>query len=373
MNSRAALQNLADSVIERCHAGLDLDALYSAVMPRLRRAISVDATFFAVADPATLLHTRRFLDGFPSHMSPYYLENEFRADDAIRWTELARDKRGVRTLLDATGGRLEDSARHRDLFKPLGLSDEIRAVMRTRRVTWGYMCLARGRGSSFTSAETAFVTRVAPHLAEGIRGALLLGAVVTTDLEDAPGLVVVSSDGSTLSTSPPADRWLDELGASGQGLPHEIEVLVASVRHTAPTGLSAGRLHVRTRAGRWAVIHAYPMPQLGDDGAIAVIIEQAVPAQVAPIVMLAYGLTEQERTVTGLTCRGYSTQEIAEELHLSPHTVRDHLKSIFAKVGVGSGRELTAAIMQQQYLPRAHADTPLGPSGFYIEHGSAAK
>ena len=114
------------------------------------------------------------------------------------------------------------------------------------------------------------------------------------------------------------------------------------------------------------MIHACPLPQAGD-GAIALIIEQATSAQLAAIVMLAYGLTEQERTVTGLSCRGYSAQEIAERLHLSAHTVRDHLKNVFAKVGVGSGRQLAAAIMQQQYLPRADAGLPLGPSGFYLE------
>ena len=47
--------------------------------------------------------------------------------------------------------------------------------------------------------------------------------------------------------------------------------------------------------------------------------------------------------------------------------MRDHLNSIFGKVGVSSGRELTATILQQQYLPRAKTATPLGPSGFYAE------
>lgn len=126
------------------------------------------------------------------------------------------------------------------------------------------------------------------------------------------------------------------------------------------------REQVRTKQGRWAVLHASWMPAAGE-GAIAVIVEQATPVQVAPIVTLAYGLTEQERTVTGLSCRGFSTREIAEQRHLSPHTVRDHLKNIFDKVGVGSTGQLTATILQQQYLPRAKARQPLGPSGFYAE------
>ena len=119
MDRRAILQNLSVSVIERCNAGLDLDGLRREVLPRLRRVVPVDALFFAVTDPATLLHTHRYVEGFPQHLAPNFLENEFHTDDVNKWVELARDKRGVRTLLGATGGRLEDSARYRDIQKPV--------------------------------------------------------------------------------------------------------------------------------------------------------------------------------------------------------------------------------------------------------------
>jgi len=366
MDRSAVLQNLAVSVAEQCHAGLDLDGLQREVLQRLRRAVPVDALFFAVADPATLLHTRRYVEEFPEQLSPNFLENEYRIDDVNKWVELARDRHGVRTLLDATGGRLEVSPRYRDILEPLGLGDEIRAVMRVRGVCWGYMCLHRERGAAFTPAETTFVRGLLPHFAEGIRAALLLEAVEMTDLEDAPGLILLAADGSVLSTSPAGARWLDELKAAADGLPHELQAVAASLRGADPSVPTTPRVHLRTRAGHWAVAHASPMPQAGD-GDIAVIVEQATPTQIAPIVMLAYGLTERERIVTGLSCRGYSTQEISQELHLSPHTVRDHLKSIFAKVGVGSGRELAATIMQQQYLPRQEAGQPLGGSGFYLD------
>jgi DNA-binding NarL/FixJ family response regulator len=81
--------------------------------------------------------------------------------------------------------------------------------------------------------------------------------------------------------------------------------------------------------------------------------------------MLAYGLTNQEQTVTGLVCRGLATREIAERLPISAHTVQDHLKSIFDKTGVRSRRELVAAILQEQYLPRAMTGQPVGRSGFF--------
>ena len=79
------------------------------------------------------------------------------------------------------------------------------------------------------------------------------------------------------------------------------------------------------------------------------IIEQAAPSEVLPVLLPAYGLTQQERRVTALICRGLSTIEIAGQLRVTTNTVQDHLKSIFTKTGVRSRRELVATLLKQQY------------------------
>jgi DNA-binding CsgD family transcriptional regulator len=123
---------------------------------------------------------------------------------------------------------------------------------------------------------------------------------------------------------------------------------------------------MRTAAGRWAILHGSRLPT--DEGdAVAVIIEEASPADLAPLLMMAYGLTDQERVVTSLVCQGLSTREIAGTLHITANTVQDHLKSIFEKTGVRSRRELSASLLQQQYVPRTMAQVPIGPSGFFVE------
>jgi DNA-binding CsgD family transcriptional regulator len=366
----AALENLTAAIIEICRSGLPPEELRDRVLPRLCSAVPFDASFWTSVDPATLLFTQPHQDEIPAETVPYFIQNEFLDEDVNKWTHLASERSGVRTLAQATAGDMEVSPRYRDIFQPLGLGDELRAVLRVGGACWGYICLHREAGGPFSRQEMDYVQRLARHLAEGIRAGMLISATELGDIVDAPGLVVVAPDGSLLSTTEAGELWLEELAHPDRkrpGVPMEVQALAARVRRQDLTSDGLPRLRVRTRAGRWAVLHASRLATPATD-AIAVIIEEPSPAELAPLLMMAYGLTKQERTLTGLVCRGLSTNEIADRLHITPNTVQDHLKSIFEKTGVSSRRELVATILQEQYLPRALAGQPLGPSGFFTSH-----
>ena len=365
MKPGPALENLTDAIVDACRSGLPADALRDQVLARLRRAVPFDAAFWTTVDPGTLLFTRPYQEEIPPDTIPYFIQNEFLDEDVNKWTALARDTAGVRTLAGETGGEVTASARYRDIFQPLGLGDELRAVLRVGGACWGYICLHRQAGSDFTAEESEYVRRLAPHLAEGIRAALLVANVERVDATESPGLVLVAPDGSFISTTGAGEWWLAELGggdAERAGLPAEVQAIAARLGAAGDAELP--RLRVRTRSGRWAVLHASRLAAAGAD-AIAGIIEEPSPAELAPVVMMAYGLTKQEQKVTGLVCRGRSTREIAARLHITPNTVQDHLKSIFDKTGVRSRRELVTAILQEQYLPRMIGGEPIGPSGFF--------
>jgi DNA-binding NarL/FixJ family response regulator len=89
-----------------------------------------------------------------------------------------------------------------------------------------------------------------------------------------------------------------------------------------------------------------------------VVIEPARPSAVAPIVAEAYDLSPREQEIIRLIARGVGTPGIADDLHVSRHTVRDHLKAIFAKVGVSSRGELVARLFAEFYEPTHLAAGP---------------
>ncbi|HET7530995.1 MAG TPA: helix-turn-helix transcriptional regulator [Mycobacteriales bacterium] len=138
------------------------------------------------------------------------------------------------------------------------------------------------------------------------------------------------------------------------GFPPSIIALVARARAVAE-GHENGpaRLRLRGRNGQWLVLHASCMGE-ASAGTVAVIIEPAKSSEIAPIIVEAYALSPRERDVVRAITRGLSGPEIATELFLSPHTVRDYVKSVFEKVGVSSRGELVAKLFADHYSDALH-------------------
>ena len=82
----------------------------------------------------------------------------------------------------------------------------------------------------------------------------------------------------------------------------------------------------------------------------------------------AYGLTRRECQVLLLSLRGASRDEMATALFISPHTVQDHLKNIFAKAGVNSRRALVSRLVNTECLPRVGA--PVAADGWFATVGA---
>ena len=89
----------------------------------------------------------------------------------------------------------------------------------------------------------------------------------------------------------------------------------------------------------------------GRSGRTAVVLEPARAQDLAPLILERFELTAREREVTRLLVSGRPTREIVATLCISQHTLRDHVKAIFAKLGVSSRPELTAMLFYEALAP----------------------
>jgi DNA-binding NarL/FixJ family response regulator len=358
-------------IIRLCHGGLDSRTLRVELLQRLQKAIPSDYSFFSTTDPATQLFTSAVLDDTTPWRIAQFLENEFLQKDFNKFNDLLRNQQPVGILSEQTRHELERSQRYRDILAPMVLGDEMRAIFVTDAACWGTLCLHREQAvTEYSPAESAFLAQLTPHIADGLRKALLLDNVATAKTPDGPGVLILAEDHSIVAMTAAAEYWLMELIEMESGDKQVLPIIVRSVvaglqaiEHGTAASDFIPKVRLRTLSGQWLVLYASRLKSPTAQHQISVIFEIAQPVEVAPLIMQAYDLTEREGEITQSILRGWSTSEISARLYISRHTVQDHLKAIFNKVDVGSRRELAARIFTQQYQPHFLAGAPLDKAG----------
>jgi len=124
-------------------------------------------------------------------------------------------------------------------------------------------------------------------------------------------------------------------------------------------------METRTKAGKpvWLDISILEAPSSGPAGALAIhlfrdvtatrdllrLVQERLQAPSAPPGETTM-LTRRELEVLRLMAGGANTKALAERLHVSPATIRNHAQNIFAKLGVHSRLEAVAYATQHHLV-----------------------
>ncbi|MBB4908296.1 helix-turn-helix transcriptional regulator [Actinophytocola algeriensis] len=326
----------ARAIENACATARSLPDMFAEVADGLTRVVPTDAFCLNGLDPVTLGETFAHHNLRPTpDLIARFFEIETGGQDVNAVPVLARDPVGAATLHQTTGGDPARSARYRDVLRPLGLARELRVVLRDRRVPWGMVNLFRGGGSpDFSAEEVRFVASLGRTIADGVRRTLVLGAVDAGQDEPGPGVLIVdlARPERVHHRSATAERLLSGLGDADWHL-------AKVARQAYATGRSA-QSQVCSGSGRWLTLHAEPY----DGALVSVVVEPTRPADIARLVVEAYGLSAREQEIVRLLAHGHTNAEISRLLGLSPHTVGDHVKSVFGKLAVRSRTELVARL-----------------------------
>jgi len=339
---------LLDRVNRVCGAGLGLDDLPDELDAVLRPHTGWDVVAWSTVDPASVIVTSCRLQGaaYDPAREAELFANEYLYDDVGKYVDLAAGPRHAASLSGVTGGELTRSRRYEAIMRPLGAADDLRAAFVAGGSCWGTLTAYRTEGT-FSQTAVDLLEQAGPAIADAMRLAMLRRAAAAPErIDDPPELLLV-----------------DPAGRDGDHDP-ELGPAIRAVAARAAKGDAPASARLRGRDGGWLVVHGSRLP---GENRVGVIIERARALQLASVITRACGLSEREREVVELVARGYASKLIARALHISSHTVDDHLKSIFAKTGTHSRGELLALLFTSFYQPRVEAGLPPGPYGWFLE------
>jgi DNA-binding CsgD family transcriptional regulator len=353
-----AAQSSLDALERLANDGLSAQELLEQAAARIDRVVPTDGVFLAATDPETTLSIGTGLvRDLPADQCQPHWDYEFLVPDYLKFADIARSGHRVADIHDATGGRPERSPRFKQYAAATGFTSEVRLVFTVGDSAWGLGQLNRVSGR-FTADEKAWLELASGTIASGLRRAMLAEPASPAAHMRGPGVVLLDDNGRVVSATREALEWLDELAPellmSDVGdlqLPFHAHGFAMRVRAAHEDGAPQIRSRLRTQRGVWLLMHG---AVLEGSSHVALILEPAKSADVAPLIVEAYGLTGRELEVTRAIARGLSTGEIAAELYLSPHTVRDHVKGLFEKVGVSSRGELVHRVFAEHYAAPSH-------------------
>jgi DNA-binding CsgD family transcriptional regulator len=324
-------------------AGLDDEEGRREAIAALRPAVGFQRWCWPLTDPASALSTSGIADFDLWAELPRIAVLEEHGDVTSKPGLVVGERASV-SLAAATGGDLARSTRWRECLRPYGVGDELMTACRDRHGCWGSVELMRDSGDApFGDDEALFLHELAPTLARLIRQ----GFHVRRDPDGPagqppPATLIVDAEVRPTSWTPAFRAWLAELPTGPDVLPPAVYELGTRVLAPAEAGHGLpASVRVRTRSGRWATLEAAPL-EGADRGHAAITIRGATADEVFDLLAKAYDLTRRERQLVALLLDGLATKHLAAALCISPHTVQDHLKAIFAKTHVRTRRELVS-------------------------------
>lgn len=338
--------NALEGIERACERGLDERALRASVLSHVRRHVPFDAYAWLLTDPVTCVGASPLaevpsLADLPTLVRLKYLT------PTNRWTALPADR--AATLQLATHGDLSRSRLWRELLGGYGVKDVASLVFRDQFGCWGFLDLWR-TGRPFTSDECALLAGVmrvvTPALRRSLAGLFPVGRVELRPAEE-PAVLLLSRDLEPLTQTPTIEGHLRALLPTPPGrtpIPAAAYNVAAQLL-AREDGIDDHPPSARTHQadGAWATVsaarlaHAHP-----GTPAIAVTVEPTPPTQRSELFARVIGLSARQAELLGHLVAGADTRELAGLMVLSPHTVQDHLKSIFAKADVHSRRLLVA-------------------------------
>jgi DNA-binding CsgD family transcriptional regulator len=345
MASARELSRCREQLESLSTSSVDCEELRREAIAHLQRTFGFDRWCWPLADPQTLVTSSGLAEHNYGPGVPRSLELEYSVDSFAAKHVLALRERPVGSLYEETAGDAARSARWDEILRPAGIGDVAIVACRDAYGCWGWIELYRDSGDRpFDEDELALLGECGPATGSALRRRAMRPCEVSKVEAPPPGTLVLDRDLRPVSWTMGARAWIDALPSArlvaGWGM---LPSVVYPTAVLARSGSKDARALVQAVDGSWVTIEAAALE--GErEGEVAVSLRSATTTETFELLCRVYALSARERDVVSLLVAGLDTRAIAKRMFISPHTVQDHLKSVFGKVGIHSRRELLARL-----------------------------
>ena len=336
--SRERLERLSES-------SLDCESLQREAIAELRTVVGFDRWCWPLSDPEALVPLAGAAEHDYGPSVGRSLELEYSGNDFATMGALALRANSAASLSAETRGDLARSPRWDEVLRPVGIGDEAAVACRDALGCWGWIKAYRDDDDRFFAEDDLeLLAQVGPTLGSGLRRRHGAGSPDSRAAPSSPGVVVLDRDLRAVSWTAGARAWIDALPLAGLfavwGILPAVVYPVAALARSR-NGPSEAHALERAADGRWVRIEAAQLE--GQPNAqIAVTLRAATATETFDLLCRSYALSRRERDVVAALLAGLDTRAVSARLCISPHTVQDHLKSVFRKTGAHSRRQLLA-------------------------------
>jgi DNA-binding CsgD family transcriptional regulator len=337
---------------QACCAGLPSRSFMPLVAAELRAAIPAAVCQFTWASESGRL-VNFWSDTFMPRRTAWIIlhHKRYEADAGVSFRELVLFGRPTGNLRAWWRNGFEASATYAAVFAPHGLKWFLDGVVRDAMRPYGCMALIRRHDEpDFSAAEEELLARVLPYIAHAMRVEAARGPLRFVRAPGRSALFVCDDGGNVIERSALAHQLavlalvdeinldacveIDDFAEARRALGEIVGELRARL-----DGGEGGELPSLLRRNGWGEF-CFRGYRLGA-GRIGILIEQFVPFEAHLLERVnATGLTTRQKEVALLSARGAPNAEIAKALNITPQTLKDYFKSIYARLEVNCHRQL---------------------------------
>lgn len=225
-------------------------------------------------------------------------------------------------------------------YRDLGVEYQISCTLPAPEPLVIALALSRAR-RDYSERDRAVLNLLRPHMIQAywnaaVRERLRSALANTHQALETGGWGVALAHGDIVEIlTPQVTTWLSGYARSG-----ELVAWLGRERDASRAGLLPTPMHL-SRVGRRLIVRFTP----GIDGPDVLLFDER-PTEDDTAALRRLGLGPREAEVLLLVSRGLRNADIAQELRISPSTVKRHLERVYRKLGVHNRTEAAARVLE---------------------------